>query len=431
MTLKVVHLAAGELSEGAARGAYWLHKAQQRRGLHSTMIISGTDSHGDTSVVALGNRPSYQRKVAVLCRLLNLPIKLYPRRARKIFSTGFFGVDYWNEDEFRSADVVHLHWFNELVSLRSLRSIGRPVVWTLRDMWPMTGGCHYSAGCERFKIGCGACPQLGSDAENDLSRWVVRHKRSQLSPSMRVVGISPWLSDCARESAVFQGFSVSTILNNVDVTRFDPMPRAAARQSLGLPADKKIILVGAHSLDDHYKGFDLFVAALKTLDLSKVHVVLFGRSDVPGLEWLGSACTRLGFLGDDEMLRRAYSAADVFVAPSREEAFGKTLVEAMACTTPVVCFDATGPRSIVEHRVNGYKARPFDVGDLADGIRWILDLDDESALRMGGSGRALVLQRFDSSLIAAEYENLYLELLAQRDGICFTSEHRHRSAADL
>jgi glycosyltransferase involved in cell wall biosynthesis len=224
--------------------------------------------------------------------------------------------------------------------MQTLRKINKPIVWTMRDMWPLTGGCHYAMDCEQYRTGCGKCPQLGSQFIHDLSRLVVSNKRRSLKKRMRLIGISEWLSSCARDSFVFSGFKIDTIANNIDTDQFFPVNRVNAREILGLPSNKKIVLVGATSITDFYKGYDLFVESIKSLDMSDIHVVIFGNTNTQALEKLGAQHTILGYLADTISLRLAYSASDVFVAPSRMEAFGKTLVEAMACGTPVVCFDA-------------------------------------------------------------------------------------------
>jgi glycosyltransferase involved in cell wall biosynthesis len=121
-------------------------------------------------------------------------------------------------------------------------------------------------------------------------------------------------------------------------------------------------------------------------------------------------------------LRQAYSAADVFVAPSRAEAFGKTLAEAMSCGTPVVCFDATGPRDIVEHKRDGYKAVPFEPSDLARGIRWVLGQTPEAYTQLCRHARERAQRCFDSRVVAQQYAIVYRDLLGQSDVMNADSE---------
>ncbi len=341
-----------------------------------------------------------------------LPRWFYRNRQPWIFNTGLDGIDFTRHPAYKVADIVHLHWVSGLVATRTLRKMDKPALWTMRDMWPFTGGCHYSMGCERYESGCGACPQLGSNTNFDLSRLVVWSKRRYLSKRTRIVGISRWLSECAKRSAVLQDFEIQTISNNVDTREFYPVDPVTARKALGLPLNKKIVLAGAQSLSDFYKGFDLFREALAELRSPDVHILLVGNDPSDDFKGGRHTASSLVFLNSVESIRLAYSAADVFVAPSRMEAFGKMLVEAMACGTPVVCFDSTGPADIVEHKVTGYKAVPFRPVNLAEGIDWCLSLDQAQARFVKLASRARAVSYFDSAVIAAKYVQLYKEILA-------------------
>jgi glycosyltransferase involved in cell wall biosynthesis len=417
MSIRVLHLVSGGLMglmSGAARGAYWLHSAQRELGIDSTLMTDARDNLDEPSIILLSHTPLQKLKYALLGRLAKISVSLYRNRQARIFSTGFEGVDFSKHPAYQSADLVHLHWINGLVRIRMLRKIDKPIVWTMRDMWPLTGGCHYSMECERYKVGCGRCPQLGSQRSLDLSRLVVFNKRAYLPKNLRVIGVSHWVSECAKESRIFHGFEVETISNNVDVSQFYPVDSRIAREALGLTGQKRVALVGAQQIKDFYKGFSLLVAALKFLKTDDIRFVVFGKATDRDLSKLGVDYTKLGFLSDTVSLRLAYSAADVFVAPYRMDAFPKTLAEAMACGTPVVCFDATGPKDIVEHQITGYKAIPFDPADLARGVQWILDRSTEEYAQLCAQALERVQTHFDSRVIARQYLALYQRLLSRR-----------------
>jgi len=409
--VKVVHLVAGELSGGAARGAYWLHQALLNLEVESSIITTAKNTLGDKSVISLTDSVLAKLKLAALYKIGRMLLRVYRDRRPLIFSTGIDGLDFTRHPTYLSADVVHLHWVSGLVSTRVLRKIKKPVVWTLRDMWPFTGGCHHSLECDRYTKSCGSCPQLRSTRERDLTRFILRHKQASLPENIRIVGISRWMSDCASKSAVFRECQVTTISNNIDTRLFSPLPKKLAKQALGLDEDQKIVLVGARNVASVYKGFDLFLEAVGGMTKENIRVVLFGNAEEGVLDALGVPTTNLGFLSDAIALRLAYSAADVFVVPSRVDAFGKTLVEAMSCGTPVVCFNATGPKDIVEHRLNGYLAEPFSPVDLAHGIQWVLDQPSETYAEMCRSARMRAELCFDSQVIAKEYLALYHDAL--------------------
>jgi len=183
--MKVVHLVAGGLEGGAARGAYWLHSSLMKAGVDS-FILTNSKCEGDNpSVYSLSISRLSSLLNRVCNRLLMLPEFFYPNRRRHIFSNGIIGCDYLKHPKFLEADIVHLHWINGLVSLQSLKKIDKPIVWTLRDMWPMTGGCHTALNCDRYIVGCGGCPQLMSNSLHDLSSLVILAKKSSYQKTLK------------------------------------------------------------------------------------------------------------------------------------------------------------------------------------------------------------------------------------------------------
>lgn len=409
--MKILHLIAGELDGGAARGACWLHRALRKAGAESKILTDARNIGGDPDVSSIAATRGQKLMSVLRHEIEQLPVKLYPARTTRLFGTSLAGYAFTRHPLYAWADIIHLHWVNGgFVSISHLARMKKPAVWTLRDMWPLTGGCHYSMSCENFKTGCGRCPQLGSSLQWDLSRLVVKLKRWRIPRDMRIVAISQWLAGAAKNSAVFHDFDVSCISNNVDCSVFSPVDKKTARALLGIDTAKRIILAGAQYQRDPYKGFDKLASALKDMDPGSHMLLLFGQPPADGISIPGLECRSLGFLHDDTTLRLAYSAADVFAAPSLMDAFGKTLAESMACKTPVVCFDATGPKDIVDHMLNGYRAKPFDSADFAEGLKWVLAADNYEELRKDARRKAET--SFDSSVIAAQYLDLYRRMLA-------------------
>jgi glycosyltransferase involved in cell wall biosynthesis len=408
--IKVLHIAAGDLSYGSARGAYWLHQGLLKCGLASKVMIAGRSHVEDATVISLARQKRGRLMHYLRARFDSVLLRLYKNRSGTIFSTGLVGYDFTRTPEYREADIVHLHWVNEgLLNLKHLRKIDKPIVWTLRDMWPLTGGCHYALACERFKQGCGACPQLGSHSTADLSRIVFKRKMKFIPQSVTAVGISHWITDQARLSPIFADKRCTTILNNINTDEFHHLDKAQARKLLGIETDKKVVLCGSTHLKDFYKGFEKFLDALAGLDTEQIFLCFFGRLDPEVIRPYGFEFKSLGYLHDAISLNLVYAAADVFVAPSIQEAFGKTLAEAQCSGTPVVCFDATGPKDSVEHQVTGYRAKPFDAQDLAHGIEWVLKAPDYQALC--DAARQKVLREFDSQVVARHYIELYRQLV--------------------
>lgn len=409
--LKVLHVLGGSLDEGAARGALWLHRGLLAAGVDSRILVpQGLPDDPSTVSPALG--PARRLVWRLMTKLDYAVLRLYPHRQARTFSVGRLGLDIARDPAYAWADVINLHWVNNgMAALGRFPQITKPLVWTLRDMWPFTGGCHYAMDCNRYVGGCGACPQLGSDSANDLSARAARWKRRFVPAGTTIVGISRWISDCARASRALGHLDIRVILNSVDTSTFYPVDKAAARARLGLPLDARIVLSGSLQPVNFYKGYDLWQAAAGELQPDGLLFTLFGRHQ-PQQGDPARIC-RFGLVRDDERLRDIYAAADVFVLPSRQEAFGKTGAEALACGTPVVAFDATGPRDIVRHQTTGYLAEPFAVPDLAAGLRWVL-ADPERARQLSAAAAEDARTRFAPAVAAAQYRTLYEDLTLRR-----------------
>ena len=403
--LKVVHLVAGSLSGGAARGAYWLHKGLLAQGVDSIIITSSSMTLGEAQIISVAggaNKVLYKTHHQAEKDIL----AAYPDKKEGFFSTGYYGFDFSKIPSFQLADVIHLHWINDnFFELAQLKSLNKPIVWTLRDMWPMTGGCHYAIDCERFKADCGSCPLLGSKQQFDLATEIQRNKAALLPKNIHYIGISEWLSEQARQSSLLKNKRILTIANCIDTTEFFPLDKSIARSILGIQSSKKVLLIGATRIKDTYKGYDILRKVLLSLDKSKYFLVVFGASNDSDIRELGFEYQRLGYLYDTVSIRLVYSSADVFLCPSILEAFGKTVAESMACGTPVVCFDNSGPGEIVEHHITGYKAKSFDVADMVAGIEYVCFHSDSKGMSESATKR--VIKLYDKDVAARQYIELY------------------------
>ena len=309
------------------------------------------------------------------------------------------------------ADLVHLQWVGDnFLPVSELAKINAPLVWTLQDMWAISGGCHYAADCMRYREACGRCPQLAGSADGDLSAAVLHEKRSQWArKAMTIVCLSRWLADCAGKSALFMDRRIEVIGNLIDARVFKPLDMAMARQAFNLPADKKLILFGAiGGTSDRRKGFAYLHEALRGLTHTDAALVIFG-SDSPAELELDLPSFQVGALNDEVSLSLLYAACDVYVLPTLQEAFGNTLAEALASGTPCVTFDGSGAVDIVRQKRDGYVARLRDSADLLAGIQWTLD-QDWSARQLHEE----LVARYGVAQVAGQYISLYQSLLDGR-----------------
>lgn len=313
--------------------------------------------------------------------------------------------------------LINLHWVGwEFLKIEDFQKIKVPLVWTLHDMWAFTGGCHYSGNCDRYQTSCGNCPQLVSNREADLSRWVWQRKlKAWKDLNLTIVAPSNWLAACAKNSALFKDLRIETIPNGLDIRRYHPIDKQHAKKMLGLPVDKQIILFGAISATSATrKGFQFLKPALQQLSQNQnsesIELVIFGSSAPLNPPDLGFKVNYLGRLNDDISLALVYAAADVFIAPSVEDNLPNTVMEALACGTPCVSFKIGGMSDLIDSAQTGYLAQPFDIDDLARGITWVLaDRDRHQQLCI--AARQKVEREFSAELQARRYTALYQELV--------------------
>ena len=410
--MKILIVNTFDVEGGAARAAYRLHQALLASGVHSKMLVQSKSSDDFT---VLGPQTKFQKAMGKMRPTLDfIPIRRYKNRTKTLFSPCWVPfsniVERINEI---NPDVVHLHWIAcGMMRIEDLAKIKAPIVWSLHDNWAFTGGCHIMWECERYQQFCGACPRLGSSKENDLSRKVWNRKQNTFTqlPNMKIIGLSNWLADCARKSSLFKEHEILCLPNLINTKVYSPFDKQKARELLNLPAGKKLIAFGAMSAtSDINKGFKELSEALTQVDAENTELVVFGSSQPQALQGFKQKAHYLGRLRDDVSLRVLYSAADVMVVPSLQEAFGQTASESMACGTPVVAFGATGLLDIVDHQQNGYLAQPFDTADLAKGIEWILNAPNYDQLCQ--NARDKVLHEFDSQVVAGKYIELYESLV--------------------
>jgi glycosyltransferase involved in cell wall biosynthesis len=415
--MKVLHLSTTDIQGGAARGAFWLHKALQQQGVQSSMFVDRKYSDDATVLSATGAVARTGSRIR--SRLDRMPLARYRVTQDSFWSIGWVPHPIERFVRRVDPDIVHVHWIGDgFLPIGALRHLDYPIVWTLRDMWSFTGGCHYTAGCDRYRLGCGTCPQLRSADPRDLSARVWRRKqRAWHGLDLWLVPISSWLADCARTSTLFDDHPIEVIPNGVDTRRFRAYDKAEARQHWDLPQDRRLILFGGiDPVRDPRKGFAPLVEALKRLAADgwaeRAMLVVFGAKPEGAPPDCGLPARFVGHISNDDDLARLCAAADVMAAPSLQEAFGKTLIEAMACGTPVVAFNTGGPVDIVSHRENGYLAVPGDSADFAAGLAWCLDAKERRDA-LAGRARIAAEQQFDIAVIAQRYRALYTRILAR------------------
>jgi glycosyltransferase involved in cell wall biosynthesis len=413
--MKVLLLSNDDLMWGAGRAAFRIHQGLRINEVDSHLLVQTKLSEDNTVISPL---TPIGKGLAKLRPILDtLPLKLYPQFNQSVYSTQWLPDRTLDQVNQFSPDIINLHNITVgYIQIETLKKIKQPLVWTLHDMWGFTGGCHYSNGCDRYQKSCGACPQLNSQKDWDLSRWIWQRKaKAWKALNLTLVTPSHWLADCVRGSSLFQNFNVEVIANGLNTELYKPVDKKVARSLLNLPPDKKIVLFGATSAtSDARKGFHLLLPALQKLfEINSeitIELVVFGASTPTQSTNYPFKIHYLGTYKDDLSLSIAYSAADVMLVPSVYEVFGQTASEAMACGTPVVAFATSGLKDIVDHQQNGYLAQAFDIEDLARGIQWILE-DINRYYQLCDRARKKVETEFNQTIQSQKYLSLFNKII--------------------
>lgn len=326
-------------------------------------------------------------------------------------------------------DLVHLHWIAHLADYPSFfQSIprGTPIFWTLHDMFPLTGGCHYSAGCSRYSTGCGQCPLVLNSNPADVSAESFQAKRKALAGhQLHVIAPSQWLLDLARQSGIWPENTIFSLVRyGLDLQQFKPHGKAAARTALGLPSESLLIGFGADNLTDVRKGLPDLLAALEQLPTEHgVEAVLFGAGELKTIPASLKRVHHFGYVSDLQRQALLYSACDLVIVPSREDNQPSVGLESLACGTPVVATRTGGLPEYVLDGATGLLAEPANHEDLRHRIDWLLRHPDARQV-MGQRGRMLIQREFEITRQTGIYRQLYLASLAQQA----TSGNRRRAA---
>jgi glycosyltransferase involved in cell wall biosynthesis len=344
----------------------------------------------------------------------NIPVGLYKDRVKTLFSPSWLGFDnIVDKINKLNPDIVHLHWIcGGMMRIEDISHIKAPIVWSLHDMWAFTGGCHYSEECTGYEKECGNCKVLGSEKENDLSRRVFNRKQKSFTQKkdMTIVGLSNWLNNTSRNSALLKDKKHINLPNPIDTSIFKPFDKEKSRELWNLPKNKKLVLYGAMgAISDPRKGFEELSNAMKKLEGDDIEFVVFGSSEPKESQNFGFKTHYLGGLVDDVSLVTLYSAVDVMIVPSLQENLSNAIMEGLSCGTPVVGFGIGGNSDMIIHKENGYLAKAFNTADLKDGIEWILNNEKYDELCINARGK--ITREFDSVLVAKKYIEFYRDIL--------------------
>ena len=436
--MKVLYLNTSDSHGGAARAAVRIMQGIKQHGVEAQMLVKDKQSTS-TDVVALQEFLPKSKLYGAIDWITNkfknkwqyLQWRPYRKTKESIFMSDTRGTYLGGALQRLDYDILHLHWINQrFIKLQDLPK-DKPIVWTLHDSWSFCGVCHYFLDCTRYQTHCGDCPFLHSGKEKDLSNRVFEEKmRAYKNLNLHIVTPSRWLGECAKRSALLGRYPVTLIPNCLDTEVYRPLSEQEQKEHLkivmqnypalhdvkraaGEKAARPMILYGAmNAATDRIKGFASLLSALQIIDKQsfEANLVVFGasESDLPML-FEHIHVHFLGYISDTDTLVALYNLADVMVVPSLTEVFGQTASEALACSTPVVCFKTTGIQEVVDHKINGYQAILEDSNDLASGIRWCLENNQDGALSK--AAREKVMREYTIENVGKKYTELYSTII--------------------
>jgi glycosyltransferase involved in cell wall biosynthesis len=418
--LRITHLNTYDFSGGAARSAFRLHQGLRGIGHQSTLFVQYRQS-ADPNVLTFRPPLTFGTRVRRVSRRYFLRESRKLHHSRRPEETHLF-LDDRSEHcadvlpQLPPTDILHLHWVGGFIEYAEFfRALPKtlPLVWTLHDMDPFTGGCGHARDCRKFVKCCGACPLLGSSETKDYSYSIWKRKEvafRNLNPRLfEIVTPSRWLANEVRQSALMGEFSINIIPYGVDTRRYRPRDQEMAREILGVPARAKVLLFVAQAFADKYKGFPTLLEAISKIKAVPDLFLLtigYGPASVP----IAIPNCSLGPLTDERVIALAYNAADLFALPTLMDNFPNTALEAMASGLPTVASNVGGVPEIVRDGSTGILVEPTNSEGLASAIEKLLN-DSERRRHMSANSRSIALAEYDSTLQAKRYVKLYEQLL--------------------
>ena len=416
--MRIVIISTAEKVGGPAVAASRLMESLKNNGIKAKMLVRDKQTE-QISVVAL-HRNWLQVWKFIWERIVIWAANHFKKHQLFAVSIANTGTDITSLPEFQQADVVHLHWINQgMLSLKNIEKIlrsGKPVVWTLHDMWPCTGICHYAKECTHYEQECGHCPLIyGKTQKHDLSYRIFHKKKElyQIAP-ITFVTCSHWLEVRAKKSALLAGKNIQCIPNPINTNLFKPRNKQEARLKCHLPQSQKLLLFGSFQITDTRKGAIYLIEACKQIIEKHPEwketfgVAVLGKQAELLQRELPCKVYPLNYVENEHQLVDIYNAVDLFALPSLQENLPNMIMEAMACGVPCVAFNTGGIPEMIDHLHNGYVAQYKSAEDLANGIQWILTEPAYNELAEQAYRKAVA--NYSERIVAKHYTDIYNQI---------------------
>lgn len=414
--MKIIHIFSIN-SGGAAIAAKRIAKAvESTSGEHViNQFLTLYHAESDPVVTAYINDSRLLFTIKALRKISDILFNIRSKEYPGPFTYGGFGVAHWSrlKSFLDEADIVHIHWVNRgFFSIRQLKKLvdsGKPVVWTLHDMWAFTGGCHYDGECKKYEGVCNNCNCIES-GRRDFTHVQVAKEEIFSKKNIYIVGCSHWITDCARRATIMKYQNhIQCISNPINCNFFLPVnafKSARLREKYNIHKDKRVVLFGAMSSDDKRKGGEFIRQIVDNIPKQDFQLVIFGNcSDYSAYDMENT--TFLGAIKDQKNMHEIYSMSDVFIAPSIQENLANTVMESLASGTPVVAFNIGGMQDMIIDNYNGKLVAPFQVNEFVKAIKIVCT---NSEMRRNAADS--IRERFSEDIIGQKYYRLYCDALS-------------------
>lgn len=425
LPLRIAHVSTSEHG-GAGRAAMRISRAISAIGHQSYLVSRDKAAVQSLAIVPDNNSLTAEQKLIRKFFGDFVQYKYLERQRNLNVSNTLFSSSYPSQaiDDcvpLQTADVINLHWVTQMVSpdaIRRLLDSGKKIVWTFHDQWPLTGGCHYSAGCSKYENVCVSCSQLRKDQWDMAATFQIDKRICFSHPNLVVVSPSAWLADCARRSTVFCDSRIEVIRNPIDFTVFRPLEhsdRRSKRAELGIKPTDIVVCFGATTGSEKRKGYsqmrDAIVALHKDEQFKrKLYVLTFGLN-AEKIPEIGNQHIDFGKLDSDASIAVVLGISDITVIPSQEDNYPNVMVESLACGTPVGGFAIGGISELISEGKNGVLfGSEWKLGPIMTGLKRFSQYMDENT-SMRDDARLSVYPSHEMVAIGRAYEKVYKSLL--------------------
>ncbi len=371
--MNVLHINTSASSGGAAIAARRHCEAMRKAGINAQLLsLYGNE---DNFTIISDYNQEYKQKREKLGWITHKINRLQIKRVAWHWVYGDYDIS--NLQVVKDADIIYLHWINEFLGYKTIKNLlekGKPIIWYMHDMWPITGGCHHSFGCTKYEKDCSNCPLMKffrNRTKNVLAKKIKYWKRY---PNFIPVAPSTWLTECIRHSALFSDKRTYTIPNVIDTNLYIPKEKKGIKEKLGLPLNKKLILASAMGYDNPFKGVQYLVKAMEALSDTNYEFVIVGKAKPEFFpKILHKKLHLLGYIENQSEMVNIYNCAEALLITSMAENFPNVVIEAMSCGMPVIGFATGGIKDQINHKENGWLVKQKDVKGLVEGIHWVLE----------------------------------------------------------